>query len=204
MTPEVETRTEIRRTGHHLLDFIVGGSALLISVISLVVAIGHGKTMERLVEANSRPFVEVESSNAEMKDPTKGVVVLRVVNAGAGPARLENFHVLLDDKEYPTTYDAVHAVFDEAKRAGVADVPNDNSLTISSVAPWYLRGGDSLAALRFERTEANAALWKALDKARDAGRIHLKICYCSIFDDCWIADSKVFRPQPVKQCEAQR
>ena len=41
-------------TGIPWLDLVLAGAAILISVISLVVSVRHGRTMERLVEANEK------------------------------------------------------------------------------------------------------------------------------------------------------
>ena len=48
---------EPRKSGHRLLDFAIALSAIVISLISLTVAIHHGRVQERLVAANSWPFL---------------------------------------------------------------------------------------------------------------------------------------------------
>ena len=40
-------------TGIKWLDVILASSAILISVVSLIVSVNHGRTMERLVEENA-------------------------------------------------------------------------------------------------------------------------------------------------------
>lgn len=52
-TPEVHVHPH--HTGHRWVDYVIAGTALLVSVISLWVAVGHGRTMEKLVAANSWP-----------------------------------------------------------------------------------------------------------------------------------------------------
>src|SRR5580704_7329630 len=61
-------------TGHRWLDIVLGLSAMFVSVVSLVVAVEHGRTMERMADANTRmvdanswPFVEFDSHNADEK-----------------------------------------------------------------------------------------------------------------------------------------
>jgi hypothetical protein len=43
---------EPRKTGHRAIDFSIAASAIVISLISLAVAIHHGRVQERLVAAN--------------------------------------------------------------------------------------------------------------------------------------------------------
>ena len=43
------------QTGNRWLDMLLAGSALLVSCVSLFVAVEHGHTMQKLVEANSSP-----------------------------------------------------------------------------------------------------------------------------------------------------
>ena len=72
----------------------------LFIVCSLALAIHHGHTMERLVEANSRPFLQFDSSNGQQG--AKGELVRElsatVSNPGAGAARIERFSVALDER----------------------------------------------------------------------------------------------------------
>ena len=63
MVPETELVPEIRKTGHRLADLAVAFSALFVSLCSLGIALHHGRTMQRLVEANSRPFIQITTSN---------------------------------------------------------------------------------------------------------------------------------------------
>jgi len=73
MLPDTEAKHEIHKSGHRVADLIVGFSAIFISLCSLALAIYHGHTMERLVEANSRPFVQFDTSNGQVR-PTGEVV----------------------------------------------------------------------------------------------------------------------------------
>jgi hypothetical protein len=40
---------------------VVAATAILISVVSLVVTVGHGRTMEKLVAANSWPLLRYDT-----------------------------------------------------------------------------------------------------------------------------------------------
>src|SRR5947209_7983490 len=85
-------------TGHRWFDIALGLSAMFVSVVTLVVAIEHGCTMERMadanprmVEANSWPFIEFSSHNLNEKGAAEVRLVL--TNEGVGPARIETFEL---------------------------------------------------------------------------------------------------------------
>jgi hypothetical protein len=68
------------------------------------------------------------------------------------------------------------------------------------VANTFLAPGDEVITWAWRRTESNAALWREVDQARQRGRIRMRVCYCSLFDQCWIAETLVFPPTPVNAC----
>ena len=45
----------------------------------------------------------------------------------------------------------------------------------------------------------NAAVWDRVTAAGSA-RVKYETCYCSIFEECWIENSRTFRPIPAKSC----
>jgi hypothetical protein len=85
-------------SGHRWLDISLGLSAMFVSVISLVVAVEHGRTMERMADANGRmvqasswPFVEFSTHNVDERGSPNVRLVL--TNEGIGPARIETFEL---------------------------------------------------------------------------------------------------------------
>src|SRR3954469_26022184 len=92
MSFDVETHAahHTHKTGHSWMDMTVAFSALFISLVSLGVAILHGRTMEsmaesnaRLVSANSWPFLSY-SAGVNTIDGVPAIH-MRVFNAGVGP-----------------------------------------------------------------------------------------------------------------------
>jgi hypothetical protein len=66
VVPETELPTEIRKTGHRMADMTVAFSALFVSLCSLGIAVHHGHTMQKLVEANSRPLIQFSISTGDL------------------------------------------------------------------------------------------------------------------------------------------
>lgn len=204
MIPSAEAGPEPHKTGHRMLDLAVAGSALLVSLVSLGIAVHHGHTMQRLVEANSMPFVQFSTGNSDAReaDRMKPVMTVSVENAGTGPARVERFTLLFDGKPQADWKSLMTTALHEAVVAGrlQAGQAQIGSYTLSDVAPNYLRPGAQVYALTWARSEANAPYWDEIDRMRLAGHIDLQACYCSMFDDCWDTSMKVFRPRPVPHC----
>jgi hypothetical protein len=201
---------EVKRTGRNWLDLMLALSAILVSMCSLYLAYNSSNSMERLVQANSMPFIQLESGNAT-DDGEAGVLGFRVRNAGTGPARVHSFNYVIDDVVVPqrgyvpanVMRACCAAEMDAALAAAEGNLPVaiDSDLT-SPVANTFFAPGDEVTAWAWRRSERNAALWDAVDQARQRGRIRMRVCYCSLFDECWIAENGVFPPQPVQACAA--
>jgi len=192
----------MHKTGSRLGDKAVAFSALFVSLCSLAIALHHGRTMQRLVEANSRPFIQITSKSGEQVagDNSEPTLVVTISNPGAGAARIERFTMLVDDK----AADSVpHALL---QLAGVSAAPGAaaetsvlGAMTYADIAPSYLKSGSDEVVLRWPRTAGNAAVWDRVTAAGSA-RVKYETCYCSIFEECWIENSRTFRPIPAKSC----
>lgn len=198
MVPETELVPEIRKTGHRLADLAVAFSALFVSLCSLGIALHHGRTMQRLVEANSRPFIQITTSNGQPATDASPSFTVVISNPGAGAARVERFSILVDDKPVKDIGEAL------LRLAGLPDnTPQVSAvlgpMTYSEVAPSYVRAGSEQIVLRWPRTASNASVWDK-DVAAGSERVKFETCYCSIFDECWIENSHTFRPTAVTSC----
>lgn len=227
MVPATELHSEVHRSGHRLADLAVALSALFVSLCSLGIAVHHGHTMQRLVEANSRPFIQITTSDGERGagEASTRVLTVLVSNPGAGAARIERFSILVDGNRTRGVMDALTRLAavrpegagpatptagSQANTSGSNPAANTaanpassvlGSMSIAEIAPSYLKAGSEAVLLRWPRTQFNAAVW---DRALAAGRTRARFeaCYCSIFDECWIESSKRFRPSPVPRCES--
>jgi hypothetical protein len=203
MMPATESKHEAHRTGHRVADLVVGFSAIFISLCSLALAIHHGHTMERLVEANSRPFIQFDTSNGQVRPDGEAARELSatISNPGAGAARIEQFEISVDRRAFSAWPEALRQLKEDAAAQHV--IAADSRLgrfSYATVAPSYLRSSGEQVILRWNRDDSNGALWDYVDAARQAKRIVLKVCYCSIFDQCWVASTASFRPALVKRC----
>lgn len=187
---------EPRRTGHRLLDFAVAGSAILISLISLGVAIHLGQVQSRLVAANSWPFLHFASSY----DIENGqqVVSVGISNDGAGAAILKSLVVRYQGKVIRGYVELLQACCGVPQGVTKADVGDNIGLGRESSLIGVLRAREQVTMLKLVRTSSNVELWQRFSAAR--GALTFQGCYCSIVGDCWTSDLRTLDPTPVRSC----
>jgi hypothetical protein len=179
---------------------IIGGSALLLSLVSLAIAVLHGQTMEsmahanaQLVQANSWPFLQVTTGN--QGDNGEKVIGLTVKNAGVGPAKIYS-----SELRYKGA-----VIHDWEKFLGACcNVPGTSKLSFSSSSHANLnvvRAGEAVNILLVPGSDKNQLAWNKLNVARHD--VSFKICYCSVFDECWTTNGQTLSPSPVKTCAAK-
>jgi hypothetical protein len=211
MMDPIEAPAEVKKTGHRWLDLMLSLSAIFVSACSLYLAQDSSRAMERLVQANSMPFLQLGSGNAT-DDGQAGVLAFSVHNAGTGPASIHSFAYVVDGREIPMRGFVTLAIMraccaaelDRALAAADGDAISalGNDLT-SPIGQTFLAAGEEAGAWQWTKTTTNQELWQAVDMARQGGRITTRACYCSLFDECWIAETQVFPPRPVETCSPQ-
>ena len=197
MDVEIEHPHAHHRTGHPWLDKLLPLSALLISVVSIGIALHHGKVMqalveqnERLVQANSIPHLQLSGSNA--RDDGTPEISFEVSNRGVGPAEIRSVQILVDGRPIRTPGEIFRACCDFEGTAPV---------TSSTLLGTMIQPGQLVRYIRLQPTKASMEVASKFDLARQQDRIVTNICYCSVFDECWTRSSEgTLRPKRVESC----
>lgn len=193
---EHESHSHARHTGLPWLDLILAGSAIFISVVSLVVSIHHGHTMEKLVAANEK---QVEASTLPILRFSTGnmlenesAIHFDLNNGGTGPAIIEWIRVKWSGQ--PTN--GPSDFLDRCCRKQAQPHPQ----TLQNVASGMtLPAGQGVSIFQIHAADADPDLYHQLDiQARF--KIEVEGCYCSVLNQCWMTDFKV-RPRIVEVCE---
>jgi hypothetical protein len=192
-TPEVEHQHH-HPTGRPWLDLLLGVSAVSISFISLFLAIANGRAMERLVQSNSWPFVQMNYSNVE-SDGTPHFR-LDIVNKGVGPARVETLEVTYNGMPMNSPRAMLNALL------GRTTVSPHPRIIISSVAHGVLAAKERISFFDVKPEDLSAQDYAAIDAGLQ--KLDLLACYCSVFDECWLTGSHKSQPAKVKQCPASQ
>lgn len=180
------------------LELGIALTALITSVSSIIIAIHHGQTMEKLVEANSLPYMQGGISDVTTEG--EQVLSLDLLNRGVGPGHEKSLRVKVDGK-YVTSVDAlIAASLTPEEAAEVQKAREDRILRINknNVKHRFVPGGEPQMVFSVARTPENARYWQLLDEAQKKWSI--SFCYCSVFDECWFVANKWAEPEPVKEC----
>jgi hypothetical protein len=182
-----------RKTGHNLIDMLVAGAAILISLVSLGVAIQNSQVQNKMLTAASWPMISYFTSNATVEGG-KRMIRIGLVNAGVGPAKVEN--VTMRWKGKPVTDILPFLV--ECCGAVVKDGHYGHGLLLSTISPTVMMAGQQTTFFALPESPDNKETWSRMDVARN--EIELSICYCSVFDECWLSDGVSLHPPRVKSC----
>ena len=183
------------------LELAVAMAALITSATSIWLSLSQGDDMARLVQAQSWPYLEYESSNTGETGPE---IDIGVRNAGVGPAKVQSFSILYGGTPVRGWTALIKAccLADGTPTGKPLDFPalTDNKMVSSKLIQRVLRASDTAMLLHLPKTDANAALWNKLDDARF--KLELRVCYCSVFDECWISDLRSTEQRKVQTCPA--
>src|ERR1700733_4171234 len=199
MDLDVEPPVDAAKTGHRWGDIAAAMGALIISVISLWVAITNGHTNKQLVAANSWPFLQMTTGNSD--EQQNRIISLAVQNAGVGPAKVETFEVFWDDTPMKSSRELLRACCSYQPTGSAPDMqPGSLVIGTNRMAGNVIRPGDSIKVLLLPlpAQQDDEAVWHRFDAARF--KLRLRACYCSVFDECWVSDLVGLAPKPVRAC----
>ena len=178
------------------IGLTTGVVAVLISFLALIVAWNQTKLAQDTAKAGVLPVLRVETGHnfANASGPYGFVTTVR--NDGAGIAYIQRATHLLDGE--PVDMQTLEPLVTGRYRG---------SATLSTErATGYLPAGERLTPVAYYWTNiaATSAVARDLAEGGLAGPIETldaEVCYCSVFDDCWVARaSDTAKPRPVNSC----
>lgn len=189
-----EVQATPRRIGHRAFDIILSLSAISISVISLVVAIEHGKTQHDLLAASNWPFM-----GAVVEDGSDDTHMIRIgaVNAGVGPAKVKTFEMSYRGQPVSSGIDLLRKCCGLGGDAATIKAQLPNGLSYSLIGESVMRAGDTTPVLSLKRSGDQPVTEKLAQSLHD---ISFRVCYCSILDQCWVGDLWTTQTRPVERC----
>jgi hypothetical protein len=177
----------------HWIDMTMGASAIVLSIVSLFVALEDGNAMKRLVQANSWPYVAAASSTLASDGSPHFRMILE--NKGVGPAKVESLEVFFKGKPVTGPRHLIAALI------GPEGLNRAHLIGTSDIVGSVLSARESIDYLDARpdsfTPEQNAAMRSG------APDVVTRICYCSVFDECWVrgGPGASSRPKPVDRCE---
>lgn len=175
------------------LELLIAVTALITSISSIAIAVHHGHIMEKLVQANSIPYMQ--GGFSDRLPDGREVLSLDLLNRGVGPAHEKSLKVRVDGREVRSVREllaaSVGAEHQDEAHAALDPLKN-------RVRTRFVPGGQSQLVFNAIKTPKNAVWWDAVAKAQN--RWDVEYCYCSVFEDCWRVRGKWREPEKVDQC----
>lgn len=176
-------------------ELVVGASAIMLSVVSLFVAISANRTQERMLAASVWPSMIFGSSNIS-RDDGSPEIALDLLNRGTGPARIRWVELAHRGKPMATAGDLLQACC-----GGMPKSRGDVHPIIGSGIQRRVFGAEEwVSFLRMPLARVPQETFDAFDRERH--QVRLRACYCSVLDDCWLLDSELEEPRAVSACPA--
>jgi hypothetical protein len=170
-----------------LLSNLTSGVALTVSVFALALGAWQTRLMQGQARASVWPFLSIGYSYSSNTD-TDGFV-WHVDNNGVGPARIEAVTLTLDGKPMKSWTQVLKAL-------GATGSINVSTTSFKGdVIPPSLNRETTINAIRVHQREIATLFKNAVD------RFKMDICYCSVYDDCWIARWQQPKVDAVARCE---
>jgi len=175
------------------LELLIAITAFVTSISSIAIAVHHGHVMEKLVQANSLPYMQGGFSDETIEG--EKVLSLDLLNRGVGPAHEQSLRVTVGGQYVKSVRELISASLGPEQAQKARDVVHP---LWNRVRTRFIPGGQQQFIFRLAKTAENAQFWDLLNK--DEGRWDLEYCYCSIFQECWQVRGKWDEPEHVKQC----
>lgn len=172
-----------------LSHVFVTAPAFLISIGVAYFTFVQADATQKMQVASVWPHVEFDTGNLTPEGEPE--MTFNATNQGVGPAKIEGVELIYLDKAYTDAHQLIRACCAEKEPL---------SLTTATLNGRVLRPGEDVSFIQATRQSMSPAAYARLDGERL--KVRVRLCYCSVFDDCWIEDSQMFEQEPVKQCPA--
>lgn len=173
----------IRLTFWQTVLSVVG---VLIAVIALYAALAESNAVRQQTAAAVWPFVQLILEDYDTGE--EAAFSLSFTNAGVGPAKMQDVRL------------SVNGTVTRNWSELVASVGGDDSAAVnrSFISDRVLRPDEKVVVFSTTDAELARKLVGAVSKPKGV----LTFCYCSIFDECWLADSNkdLHAPELVDAC----
>ncbi len=173
----------IRLTFWQTVLSVVG---VVIAVLALYAALTESAAVRQQTAAAVWPFVQLMVENHDTGD-TAGFSIA-FTNAGVGPARMRGVHLSIDG----------NAIRNWSELVASVDGDSGAAVNRNFISDRVLRPDENVVVFSTMDADLARSLVGAVSKPRSV----LTYCYCSIFDECWLADSRkdLQAPQVVEAC----
>jgi hypothetical protein len=170
--------------------YLASAFAIVVSLITLWVAVTSNHTQERMLAASTWPTLEYGTGNRD--DEGRDLITLELGNNGIGPARLRGVQVFYKGERVRNSVDLLKHCCE------LHDQPIQT--VTSGTRGRVLKAGDRITFMAFPKAINPEEIWKRFNQERF--KVEVRACYCSVLNDCWNFDSTRTNAEPMKSCPA--
>ncbi|WP_084397470.1 hypothetical protein [Henriciella aquimarina] len=169
-------------------EMLIAICAVLTSVIALFVAWDQGRVMRAQQHGAVFPVVQIDGFVSTTADHAS--MGVRLSNSGVGPALIERVQMLKDG----APVDSLQPYVDR--------LPENYDLSWSGLTGRAIAPGAEVAPIELLWTREDISDDRLNSTAAEWAELSLEVCYCSVFDRCWVTRGiGTARSERVKQCE---
>ncbi len=171
-------------------EMLVGVSAVIIGICALAVSLYETRLMRAEQRSAVLPMLELSRSYYATDyeaDAASWRLSLQAENVGIGPARVQDFRVLVDGEPQATWQDAMRALLgrDAIVMYGQSTI-NGRTIPPERMVTMFDLNNTELARELVDEFE----------------RLDFEACFCSVFDECWVTSYSGFGTgEAVEACE---
>lgn len=184
MNDETEQQHTENKPNSLLNDSRLSITAVVLSVAALFTSIIEVNFVRQELRSEAWPYIAIYTGyNSEGFS-------ISMENKGVGPARIRTLSIYLNGEEI---VDLDQAIIDTL---GKENAFSYDLYRANNPAPGVMSSGEvtNLFSVPWEpRTRLLTDKW--------ANKVDITSCYCSIYDDCWIASLETSDPVEVERCD---
>lgn len=188
-------------TGFRWLDMSLALSAFVVSLASLWLTVHNARNMERLVTANSYPNIDIKLGNRlDMQDGLglRNVVHLYLANTGIGPARIRSLEIGYEGRAALNLRGLVSLCCTQTPAEAL---PKMNYWHSGDIRGEMIPYGKEFNVFAWPEPDGDPR-WARLQAQRL--QLNIRVCYCSVFDECYLRDNEHREPGAVKSCQVPK
>ena len=160
--------------------------ALAVSVFALAIGTWQTRLMQSQARASVWPYLSIGYTYTSGVDAD--AFLWTIDNNGVGPALVQSVSMRLDGKPM-RNWNEVLVALGSKQRANMA-----TTSFAGSVIPPSTNRETTVSAIRANDRDVAALFKGAIERFR------MDICYCSVYDDCWVAHWQQWCAEAVDRC----
>lgn len=168
------------------LDTVLSVSAAIVALSALVVTTYQTKIMREQQKMSAWPRVALSNTGS---NDNYGYIVQ---NVGIGPALVRSATLAVDGRFLRTWDDVLGAAVGDTSK--IDSLIRTSTMVTSSIHP----GTVLLPSATTELMRVQKALARPLYHLFHSGRVRVRVCYCSVYGDCWLADNQAGSSDPAE------